>query len=487
MMFHFLKLQLPLLFLTICLLNLVQKLQAQEQERQPDQIIEIFRHGARAPLTTFDPQWSDSQLGELTIVGMLQHYELGKSLAEKYPNLVASGYNPDDVYVLSCSRQRCIESAMVHASSMFRGKTSTLRESPQKELQESLIARYSHHLLADEAERGDYIPVEIEVVKFGSEEELIFKGRNPKWCSNIEKYRKENTKKYEMSHGWAAFQDTVKKVNKYLSADQEITDLKMTRTAYDAFEADMNAGKVLPGRMTDVHLIESLNYAQSYYLYVNEELQSIQRELASFNMLRAIMNQMENFRKGNNSKKLALYSGNDKNIFALLSAFGVINDKCLLANYEDHVHGQNLSFPNCKNARFASSLVFEFYNNTKNPYVKVFYDDVIVALCNGKEVCSYGDFKSLVRNASPEIQSLDVWNKKCGGNSLRESHWKMIIAVTFGGIFLIIISAWIFVKKRLWEKFKSNMNARHVGIVEEDSTLNSNRQRIRSRKTLYSS
>jgi len=482
-MFRFPKLQLPLLFLTISLLNLAQ---AQEEKRQPDQVIEIFRHGARAPLTTFDPQWSDSQLGELTVVGMLQHYELGKSLAEKYPNLVASGYDPNDVFVLSCSRKRCIESAMVHLSSMFRGKTSTLKESPQKELQEGLIAKYSHHLLADEADRGDYVPIEVEVVKFGSEEELILKGRNPRWCSNIEKYRKENTKKYEMSHGWEAFQDTVKKVNKYLDADQKITELKMTRTAYDAFEADMNSGKVLPGRMTDVHLIESLNFAQSYFLYVNEELQSIQRELASFNMLRAIMNQMENFRIGNNSKKLALYSGNDKNIFALLSSFGVINDKCLLVNYEDHVHEQNLSYPNCRNAGFASNLVFEFYNDTKNPYVKVLYDDVLVTLCNGKETCSYGEFKSLVRNANPEIQSLNGWNKQCGGNSLKESHWRIIVAITCGGLILIIITAWIFIKKNLWEKFK-NKHTRHVGIVEEDSTLNSNRQRIRSRKTLYSS
>jgi len=401
---------LAFLFLAICT-NILQL-----EAAQPDQVIEFFRHGARAPLSNYDPQWSSSELAQLTTVGMVEHYYLGKTIAEKYPDLVASGYDPDDVYVLSSAAKRCINSAMVHVSSMFRGLTSTLATSSPEGLQDTLISEYTPLLPTDEADRGDYVPVKVNVVVSGTDDYLIFNGRDPTWCPNLATYRNQNMASSEMSQGWTAFQIPVQEANSYLTGSQIITSMPILCNAYDAFIADEYDGKTLPGGITDDDLIESLNYGQAYYQYILEQRQSIQKGLTSFNTFKAITDQLANFRQGNNAKKLVLLSGHDLNIYAVLSALGVISADCLLANYEDHVNNQSLSSPSCQFPHFASNLIVEFYNDTSSPSVKVYYNDAIIPLCNGQDSCSYGDFMTLVQTAGGSDGSLNTWNKNCGSN-----------------------------------------------------------------------
>jgi len=386
---------------------------AQFQALEPDQVIEFVRHGARAPLSGYDPQWSDSELDMLTTVGMVQHYDLGRDLAEKYPNLIASGYNPDDVYALSSNVPRCIESALVQLSSIFRGLTSTLTTSSQQSKIDSLIAEYTPSLDVSESSRGDYVPVEVDVVASGSNEELVFMGRNQDYCPNLETYRAENKAGTAMSEGWTTFEPSIEEANTYLSGSQVIGSMKELYYAYDAFIADKYDSKTLPGGISDWNLVEDLNYGQAYYQYADEQLQKIQNQLTSFNTIKAIKDQLYNFRQGSKAKKLVVLCGHDKNIFAVLSAFGVISSDCLFANYDDHTNSLTPSYSNCKFPGFASNLIFEFYNTTSNPYVKVYYNNVNVPLCDGQESCSYDDFMAFLESAT-EIDSLNTWNRKCG-------------------------------------------------------------------------
>jgi len=386
-----------------------------EAAAEPDQVIEFFRHGARTPRSNYDKQWSKSELKQLTPFGMVQQYNLGKTLAARYPNLIASGYSPDDVYVLSDTSPRCIESAMVQLSSIFRGKTSTLLENPQQELQDNLTAKFTPLLSSDEANRGDFIPVKVDVVEPNSEDQLIFAGRDPKFCPTLGKYQNESRMSTEMSQGWRIFQDPVQEANFYLPDRQKIKNMDNLYWAHDAFNSDKYANRTLPGGITDEDLIESLNYGQAYYQYILEERLDIQKELTSFNVLKAIMDSMENFRQGKNSKKLVFLSGHDINIIAVLSAFGIMSAECLLANYRDYKLGEDPSYPSCQFPEFASNLIFEFYNHTTNPSVKFYYNDVLVPLCGEEESCSYDDFVNLIRTSSGN-NNLVTWNEKCGSN-----------------------------------------------------------------------
>jgi len=78
-------------FPIILFLALISHLYAQES-LQPNQIIEVFRHGARGPLSGYDKSWPNYEFGALTESGTRQHFVLGKTLTKKYPNISNRAY-----------------------------------------------------------------------------------------------------------------------------------------------------------------------------------------------------------------------------------------------------------------------------------------------------------------------------------------------------------------------------------------------------------
>ncbi|XP_049887147.1 prostatic acid phosphatase-like [Pectinophora gossypiella] len=87
-------------------------------------VIILFRHGARAPETTYksDPfkhyQWPDG-LGSLTNAGKLQCYELGKKYRSYYANFIPEDYFEKDVFVRSSDKSRCLMSAYTFLAGLY--------------------------------------------------------------------------------------------------------------------------------------------------------------------------------------------------------------------------------------------------------------------------------------------------------------------------------------------------------------------------------
>jgi len=438
----------------------------QAATKSPDQVIELFRHGARTPLFDYElPSWVNFKRGQLTTAGMLQHYNLGKAIAAKYPHLVEPGYNPDEILMLANTAQRTIDSAMSQLSGMFRGKTSTLQEFPQKDLQDKIVKKIAPLLPPEEANRGEFVPVKVDIVS-GLDQELIFNGRNHKWCPRISDLHSENALSAAIQNGWNAFQESVKQANTHLTTTPKITSMHVLNCAYDVFIASVFDNKTLPDGINDPKLLEGLNYAQAYYQYVLEQNQIIQKGLTSFPTLRAIAEQMTNFREGKTPKKLALLSGHDMNIYAVLSSFGIISTDCFLANYNDHMQDKNLSFPNCQFPKFAANLIFELYNDTANPYVKFYYNDILIPLCGGQETCPYQEFVAFLHNAGGN-HTLESWNIGCKSKLFFVFNYLLLIEIEssqylqwliFGSIILIVTIGFTFLfkslKKNKWNLFK---------------------------------
>jgi len=466
--------KLPIIALVLFMLFCVY-----QQSPLPDQVIEIFRHGARGPVRSYDPQWSSSELGKLTKTGMVQHYNIGKTIAQKYPHLVASGYNPDDVYVLANFVERCIQSAMVQVSSIFRGTTSTLTNSLPDGLQAHLISEYESLLPASEANRGNYVPIKVNIVSTHTEQ-LFFNGRDVTYCNKMNTYISENKENPKRKEAWNTFQGPADQANTQLPDSLKINNMETLVTAYDSFIADVFDSRPLPGGITDNKLIESLGHASAYDIYLLQQNQLIQRQLTSFNTLKGVLDQMANFRAGKNAKKLALYAGHDVNLYSVLAAFGIVTEECLLANYESHIKGEAIADPNCHFPGFASNIIFEFYNDTSSPYVKVYYNDVLVPLCAGQDNCSYQDFQVLAQNAGGN-NTPESWDQKCGNNNItslvqkKGSFWIIIAGSALGGIILAGLVAWWIHRQRkaasTARKFKViQKTERNIEIKIEDST-----------------
>ncbi|XP_024899419.1 prostatic acid phosphatase isoform X2 [Pteropus alecto] len=84
----------------------------------------VFRHGDRSPIETFpnDPikesSWPQG-FGQLTQLGMEQHYELGEYLKTRYGKFLNESYKHQQVYIQSTDVDRTLMSAMTNLAALF--------------------------------------------------------------------------------------------------------------------------------------------------------------------------------------------------------------------------------------------------------------------------------------------------------------------------------------------------------------------------------
>jgi hypothetical protein len=86
-------------------------------------VFEIFRHGSRSPvyfkggLDQFGESWSGK--GELTPMGMRQHYLMGYRNRQKYQKFLPEKFNSNEIYVVSTDYNRTLQSAHSQLMGMF--------------------------------------------------------------------------------------------------------------------------------------------------------------------------------------------------------------------------------------------------------------------------------------------------------------------------------------------------------------------------------
>ncbi|XP_008072117.1 prostatic acid phosphatase isoform X2 [Carlito syrichta] len=84
----------------------------------------VFRHGDRSPIETFpnDPvkesSWPQG-FGQLTQLGMEQHYELGEYVRKRYRRFLNESYKHEQVYIRSTDVDRTLMSVMTNLAALF--------------------------------------------------------------------------------------------------------------------------------------------------------------------------------------------------------------------------------------------------------------------------------------------------------------------------------------------------------------------------------
>jgi len=230
-------------------------------------------------------------------------------------------------------------------------------------------------------------------------------------CPNLDGlYRKHvNDEKAQKMYGEFA------EVIEFLKTkDIEIKNMKDLKEIADVALASKYYGKELPGGIAvDSSMYKDLEFAASWFDIYPIFAQTIQKQIFAAPMFSDLIDYIDGIRDESSKTRVVLWSGTEASLFSLLIALDVINFECLEANWKSQRAGEAVKYPNCVYPGFASSLIFEFYNQTENPFVVFRYSDQEVSICGENKNCTLSEFKDLVNRAT-DNNKLKGYYKVCG-------------------------------------------------------------------------
>ena len=116
----------PLILITTIIGSILSLKQTKVSKSNVVMVVELIRHGSRAPISSVIPQpWiQEAGLGELTNPGKRMQYLLGLNTRQRYPTLFPKTQKTlkmNEFWMFSTPYNRTIESAISHTLGLFEG------------------------------------------------------------------------------------------------------------------------------------------------------------------------------------------------------------------------------------------------------------------------------------------------------------------------------------------------------------------------------
>ncbi|CAD5222452.1 unnamed protein product [Bursaphelenchus xylophilus] len=310
----------------------------------------VWRHGDRTPSTLIPTDinngietWPDG-LGELTVKGEAQQYQLGKLLRERYDGFLDKKYSPFQIYIRSSDYNRTLASAQANLIGLFppedqelfdkglRWRPIPVHTIPKVEDRELFDRVACPH--ADAEENAVYSSDEVKKIEEENHDFLVFLAKQ----SGLEK------EVMRLRDLWKLF-------DPLMAEHSHPEDHKLPAWVNETVQRDL-------WRLYDV---------SSFYLYGSPVL----KRLRCGPLFSAIIGRMDDVAHGRRDQreKLYAYSAHDTAVAALLAAFGVtpaifpeyatmalvelhkINETDIVKLfYKNHTHNNNiyeLEIPQC--------------------------------------------------------------------------------------------------------------------------------------------
>ena len=353
-------------------------------------VVEITRHGARGPgkIYEFNREfWKETDVNELTGVGMRQHYLLGAELRHRYIDstpLLPPSYNSSLVSILSTDSNRTISSAYCHLLGLYPPSTGPTL--PPHSIPTSIPPISIFNLTDIQRLLGSSaLPLAWEVapvIVLPDSGNYVLKGYSGSVCPLLDKYEQETMN----SNAYLAYQNELKS-NFFPQLSQQlgisVKSIKEAQKISSVIECDFANGQKLPN--ITFEMFTELKKIHAFYRFFVpfSDKNALKLSYSAF-----LMELISILRQGSEGKgpKLTFFSSHDTMLAGLLTIFGV---KLTVV------------------PPFASLFLFEIYQNRT---VKVIFNDKLLDLkgkCEGNP-CDLEDLVDYLQ----EFIDLD-YEKRC--------------------------------------------------------------------------
>ncbi|KAG8572764.1 hypothetical protein GDO81_012157 [Engystomops pustulosus] len=359
--------------LTLCFLVLGQI----KAEKKLKFVVMVFRHGDRSPTKTYpkdkyqEDSWPDG-FGQLTELGMEQHFELGKYMRKRYSGFLNETYSRHEVYVRSTDMDRTLMSAQTNLAGLY---PPVGRQIWNKNM--------------------TWKPIPVHTVPLTEDKLLSMPLKN---CPRYNQLQIETYTSKEFSNLVEPYKDFINSLpNMTGYSPKEIQDAYRWWILYDALLCEQIHNYSLPVWATDDVLnklsrLSDIGLATIFGVYKHHEKSRLQGGVLMGSIIKNISNAARN---ASSNLKLIMYSGHDTTIASLQMALNVSNGKI---------------------PPYAACHIFELYRGDQGEYtVEMYYrndssvDPYLVILPGCSSSCPLAKFTEL----SSSIIAED-WEKECG-------------------------------------------------------------------------
>ncbi|XP_075404014.1 prostatic acid phosphatase [Tenrec ecaudatus] len=264
----------------------------------------LFRHGDRSPIETFpnDPikesAWPQG-FGQLTPVGMEQHYQLGEYLRRRYETFLNESYKREQVYVQSTDIDRTLMSAMANLAALFPPEG---------------ISVWNPDLA--------WQPIPVHTVPI-SEDKLLYLPF--KHCPRFKELEEETLKTEEYQKRLHPYKDFIEMLPKF-SGYQGQDLFGIWSRVYDPLFCERTHNFTLPSWVTEDTMVKlrelsELSVLSLYGIYKQKEKSRLQGGVLAGEILK----HMRAATQSSNHRRLLMYSGHDTTVSGLQMALEVYN------------------------------------------------------------------------------------------------------------------------------------------------------------------
>ena len=394
-------------------------------------VAEFFRHGAREPVYEYYDYDSYHSKGELTSVGMRQHYNLGSVLRHEYIDtlkFLSSEYESSEIYVSSTNLNRTIISALSQLFGLYPlGTGPKIYNLSSEDLYNPPFdinnTQFKYPAIENyQALPGFFQPIPIHSTGL---DDLVLRPYDKRVCSLNKDWQTAQINTNLFKELNEELNLTMENVKKMLNLTEKI-NLKTVASVYDVFQNDIWAEKPLPKEFQG-DLKRNMSFVYNfwyYYVSFGTERQKLTLSGALFHQIRDYFNTKL---WGIQNKKWLMYSAHDTTLIMILSALDLANAKCLLNQWRK-IENETICF---NLPEYASNILFELHKTEEKTFVKVRY--------NGKYIkeYDYNEFEALLNRSINALAVDKEFNGICTSTSIEKIR-EIQKSVSHEGFFLMI-------------------------------------------------